>query len=65
MKRNPESGIRNARKGSALLITLGVLSLLLVMGVTFAQLMRMDSQISTNYMHSTEAEFLAKAVMTY
>lgn len=49
------------RRGSALLVVLGFLSFLMISGVAFAILMRVERQATSNYKHAVAARHLLEA----
>ena len=53
------------KRGSALLVTLGVLALLAIMGTTFVTLMRMDEQLTNSYVYDLRCELLARGLLEY
>ena len=53
------------KRGSALLLTLGVLALLAIMGTTFLTMMRMDSKLNTHYVNDVQCELLARGLLEY
>lgn len=56
---------RGARTGSALLIVLGLLSLLMIAGVAFTILMRIERSSASNLRHTSAARHLAKGGLAY
>lgn len=56
---------RRTRTGSALLIVLGLLALLMITGVAFAILMRIERSSASNLRHTAMARQLAKGGLAY
>ena len=52
-------------RGSALLMSLGVLALLAIMGTTFVALMRTDSKMNMHYVDDVQCELLARGLLEY
>ena len=52
-------------RGSALLVTLGILALLALMGTTFVTLMRTDDKLNVNYVDDLSCELLARGLLEY
>ncbi|GEM_PF-3054928 len=52
-------------RGSALLLSLGVLALLAIMGTTFVTMTRMESKLNTRYVDDVQCEMLVKGLLEY
>ena len=59
------SATRGGRRGVGLIIALGLLSLLMITGVSFAILMRVERAGSANLRHATAARQMAKGGLNY
>ncbi len=53
------------KRGSALLLSLGVLALLAIMGTTFVTMTRMDSKLNAHYVDDVQCEMLARGMLEY
>ncbi|KPK99971.1 MAG: hypothetical protein AMK75_06105, partial [Planctomycetes bacterium SM23_65] len=53
------------RKGSGLIIALGVLAMLSIMATTFVTLMRLDTRVTANYVDDLRCEMLANGMLNY
>src|SRR5437588_9217760 len=49
------------RRGAALVLAIGVLAIVALFAITFASLMQLERQASSNYVLSLRAELLARA----
>ncbi len=49
---------RDREEGAILIIAIGVLTLLAVLGATFANLMRLEKQATQNYIYSQEVDLI-------
>src|SRR5437870_3837435 len=52
---------RQARRGSMLIVALGVLTLISVLAVTFVTLMRLEKNAATNFVDGIKAKMVAEA----
>ncbi|MFH1855931.1 MAG: hypothetical protein ABH836_01725 [Candidatus Omnitrophota bacterium] len=61
-KRNKKTDlILNNRKGIALIVTVGVLAIAVLVGITFAMNMQLEQKAAFNYMNQTKVKYLAEA----
>ena len=59
-----ESGSGGGREGGAILIiAIGVLTLLAILGATFAHLMRLEKQATKNYLDSQEVDLITDSAL--
>ncbi|NLF84864.1 MAG: hypothetical protein GX571_01990, partial [Lentisphaerae bacterium] len=63
--RGREAPVRDSRAGVALLIVLGLLALLMITGVAFTILMRIERASASNLRHTSAARQMAKGGLAY
>jgi Tfp pilus assembly protein PilX len=54
-------GSRRKMRGSMLIVAMGILTLMSIMAITFARLMKLESAASTNYLNMIRAKLLAES----
>ena len=56
---------KELQSGVALLMALGILTMLTIMGVTFATKMRLSEEISRNFLYNVQARYITEAGVQY
>lgn len=62
---SPFAGVRSRERGAILIIAIGVLTLLAILGATFANLMRLEKQATQNYLDSQEMDLLLDSALEH